>query len=1560
MRLINQIFIVAFLLVCGTKCFSQETVALKWARKIGGTTNDLGRSITTDVSGNVYATGDFRGTVDFDPGAGVFNLTSQGLSDIFVSKLDANGNFVWAKAMGGPSGDGGNSVVVDASGNVYTTGTFRFTADFDPGPSVFNLIDPAGAGGQDIFVSKLDASGNFIWAKQLGGPEGDNSSSIAVDDLGNVLTTGYFQLTADFDPGPATFNLTAAAADIFVSKLDALGNFVWAKAMGGTGVSEGRSITTDLSGNVYTTGQFDGVTDFDPGAGVFNLTAASEDIFVSKMNASGNFAWAKQLGGASSDVGYSIAVDASGNVHTTGSFASTADFDPGPGIFNLISIGALDIFVSKLDTNGNFIWAKQMGGTGLESGVAIALDALGNVFTTGQFQGTVDFDPGAGAFNLTDLGILDIFVSKLDASGNFVWAIRSGGTSSEYGTSIAVDNSFNIFITGDFNGTVDFDPTSGTENLTPIGGTDIFIQSLNQPLSITSFTPTSGPVGTTVIITGTNFSTTPANNTVRFNGTTAVVTASTATSITTTVPTGATTGTISVTVAGNTATSTSNFTVTTPSPTITSFTPTSGPVGTTVTITGTNFSATPANNIVYFGATRGTVTAATSTQIEVTVPVGATFQPISVLVNGLVTYTRQPFIVNFGCSQIIDASAFAPKVDVTTGLEPYAIALGDFDQDGKIDMATANFSDNTISIFRNTSSGPGNVSYASKIDFSTGAGSPYALSIGDFDGDGKQDVAVANETTNTVSVFRNTSTGPGNINFAGKIDFATGLFPHGITSTDFNLDGKVDLAVTSDTDDVISVFRNTSSGPGVINFGLRIDFPTGQAAQDVSNGDLDGDGLFDLVVTNYTSNTISVFRNTSAAGSITFAAKVDLPTGDSPNSVSIGDLDGDGKADIAVANAASNNVSLFRNTSSGVGSIAFAVQADLPAGVGAFWVAMSNLSGDGKTDLAVPDFGDKVAVFQNTSTGAGNIGFATNQDFLTGNTPQAVAIGDLDGDGKADLAVANQFGSSISVLLNLVASLPPPTITGFSPTAGTIGTPVTINGTNFNTTSLNTIVKFNGVTAVITGSTPTSITTTVPAGASSGTVMVTVGCNSATSAGSFIIIPVINITLQPSDFIACEGVTASFTTNSVGTSNITYQWQFSPNGPPAFVDIANGPNYSGATTNSLSINTTGAFGVGRYRCRINGDLAAEVITNDEGLFINTLPSPPGTSGNSGCASTSISMSASGGINGQYRWYTLSAGGTPIGGAVNDSYLSPLLSATTVYYVAINNGTCESARSSVTATVILLPSSPTVTGGIGCSPTATVLLNSSGGIDGQYRWYMVSTGGSPIAGEMGNTYNTPPLSTSTTYFVSINNGTCESPRISVLAEIKSCTPVIAATALESTAGGKTTLDIAPLVSTVSSPIDISSITVVQQPISGAMASVTNGVLEVDYAGIPFVGTDRLTIEACDQASNCAQQEITIEVAGDLSVYNAISPNGDGKNEELTIQYIDILPSTKSNKVTIFNRWGDVVFEAKDYDNITNVFRGLNQNGNELPSGTYFYRIDFEGSVPSKTGYLSLRK
>ncbi|MFI5219763.1 MAG: T9SS type A sorting domain-containing protein [Bacteroidia bacterium] len=464
-----------------------------WAKSIGGTGDDLGSSIAIDVSGNVYTTGYFEGTVDFDPDLlGNFNLTSAGGSDIFISKLDGSGNFVWAVAMGGIDYDDGTSIITDASGNVYTIGYFEGTVDFDPGVGIFNLTSVSGT----VFVSKLDSSGNFVWAKAMGGTSSAYCSSIVLDTAvsGNIYITGLFFWTVDFDPGAGIFNLTAAGAsgysDIFISKLDSSGNFLWAKRMGGAGGSNdaGQSIALDPSGNgdVYTTGYFIGTVDFDPGPATFNLSGSG--CFISKLDASSNFVWAKAMGGSS---GNYIALDpaGSGAVYTTGNFNGSVDFDPGTGVFNLTSAGNADIFISKLDNSGNFVWAKKMGGTNSDVGYSIALDLAvsGDVYTTGTFEGTADFDPNAGVFNLTSAGYRDIFISKLDSSGNFVWAKRIGGTSFDDVLSIALDASGNVHVSGSFSSP---SITFGSNFLTNADNTgntaDIFIVKLDALTGIES------------------------------------------------------------------------------------------------------------------------------------------------------------------------------------------------------------------------------------------------------------------------------------------------------------------------------------------------------------------------------------------------------------------------------------------------------------------------------------------------------------------------------------------------------------------------------------------------------------------------------------------------------------------------------------------------------------------------------------------------------------------------------------------------------------------------------------------------------------------------------------------------------------------------------------------------------------------------------------------------------------------------------------------------------------------------------------------------------------------
>ncbi len=464
---------------------------LKCVKQISGAGGIIGYSITTDNNGNIYTTGIFGGGIaDFDPGPGTANLTSSLFNDIFIQKLDSNGNFVWAKKMGGAGDDIGMSVKTDNNSNVYTTGYFESTVDFDPGVGTTNLTS---AGGTDIFIQKLDSNGNLIWVKQIGGTSEDRGYSITVDNCGNIYTTGYFMGTVNFDPGVGTTNLTSAGlSDMFIQKLDSSGNLIWVKQMGGNNFAYvyGYSITTDSIGNVYTTGRFRRTADFDPGAGTTNLTSASSnyyDIFIQKLDTSGNLIWAKRMGGNSSDYGYSITTDNIGNVYTTGTFKGTVDFDPNTGTTNLTSAGNHDIFIQKLDSSGILVWVKQMGGTNTDKVSSITTDNIGNIYTTGYFKGIADFDPGVGITNLTSAGLEDIFIQKLDTSGNLVWVKQMGNTiGDDCAYCITTDIKDNIYTTGYFKGTTDFDPGAGTSNLTSVGWGDAFIQKLNQCMPSTA------------------------------------------------------------------------------------------------------------------------------------------------------------------------------------------------------------------------------------------------------------------------------------------------------------------------------------------------------------------------------------------------------------------------------------------------------------------------------------------------------------------------------------------------------------------------------------------------------------------------------------------------------------------------------------------------------------------------------------------------------------------------------------------------------------------------------------------------------------------------------------------------------------------------------------------------------------------------------------------------------------------------------------------------------------------------------------------------------------------
>ncbi|MBI4945790.1 MAG: SBBP repeat-containing protein [Bacteroidetes bacterium] len=475
-----------------TSCFAQPTFV--WAKSMGGTDSDRGYSIAVDGSGNVYTTGSFTGTADFDPGAGTYNLTSAGAEDIFISKLDAAGNFVWAKSMGGLGGDIAYSIAMDWSGNIYTTGSFTETADFDPSTAGTYTLS-AGSLNSDIFISKLDAAGDFVWAKSMGGSDPDAGYSIAIDGAGYVYTTGLFLGTVDFDPGAGTYTLSATSSsppkrDPFVSKLDAAGNFVWAISMSGNLNDVARSLALDGSGNVYITGEFIGTIDADPSSGTYYLIAAGGggmDAFVSKFDASGNLVWAVSMGGSTGfDRGHSIALDGSGNVYITGSFAGIADFDPSTAGTYTLNAATSPVFVSKLDASGNFVWAFNVGnitGNGFGTGTypeSIAIDPSGNVYIMGdQYSPTADYDPSSGVFNLSNTDAEANFIAKYNNIGNFIcaMAITPGHNEADMpNRHIAVDGSNNVWVTSSFTiSTTDFNYCTPFYNPGVYGSNDIYV-----------------------------------------------------------------------------------------------------------------------------------------------------------------------------------------------------------------------------------------------------------------------------------------------------------------------------------------------------------------------------------------------------------------------------------------------------------------------------------------------------------------------------------------------------------------------------------------------------------------------------------------------------------------------------------------------------------------------------------------------------------------------------------------------------------------------------------------------------------------------------------------------------------------------------------------------------------------------------------------------------------------------------------------------------------------------------------------------------------------------------
>jgi len=394
-----------------------------WAFRFGGTDRDEVYGIHVDQN-VVYITGYFRGTnIDFDPGPGVANLTSNGDAgsdpgyggDMFVAKYTTAGQYLWAFNVGGfQLYDNGLTVKTDAIGNLYVAGYFTNTADFDPSPTGTTILN---SNTGSMFLAKYTSAGAFQWAFNLGSGSTNNSMfDLEIDPAGNVYCTGYYQGTnIDFDPSPSATALLSSNGnyEIFLAKYNTNGQYQFARSIGSSGADVGRGLTLDNAGNIYLLGDFHGSVDFDPGPGVHMFTSnGAGDCFFMKFDAAGLYQWAFAFGGTPNEFGWKVATDGT-HLFITGSFTGTADMDPSSSVENLISAGNYDIFVGKYTLNGEYLCAFRLGGPGDDSGIAIYSDANNQFNLVGAFMdNNVDFDPTTGVYNMSSAGNNDCFSAK--------------------------------------------------------------------------------------------------------------------------------------------------------------------------------------------------------------------------------------------------------------------------------------------------------------------------------------------------------------------------------------------------------------------------------------------------------------------------------------------------------------------------------------------------------------------------------------------------------------------------------------------------------------------------------------------------------------------------------------------------------------------------------------------------------------------------------------------------------------------------------------------------------------------------------------------------------------------------------------------------------------------------------------------------------------------------------------------------------------------------------------------------------------------------------------------
>lgn len=1545
------------------------TLDFIWAGSIGGPGYDAINAVAVNSAQEPYITGEFSVEADLDPTSGSNTFDESGTT-AFFEKLDSDGEFVWAKTVSNANLVSGLSVTLDLTETPIFSGYYFQTVDINPDGGIETLTGQSSTD-RDIFILKLTTAGVFTWGKSIGGNGDANySRSIASDGQNNIYVTGFFYGTGDFNPDPVDEEMLTSNgdADIFVTKFDESGNLLWAHSFGGGGFDSGADVVAN-STDVFLTGRFFDEVDFGTTDSDFVMSyETSTDAFILNLDANGDLKWVGQLGGESDEYGYEMAIDNTGNIYTLGELFSSNDNDMDP------SCGVLYLdpetepgFLLKISTDPAecLTITKQPVGADVCAGaqVILSVEATGTGLTyqwmirdsDGGFGDVID---GGGVYSGAQTASLTVNTNAdHEGEGVYVCVVSKSGFTDETSDEAFIDVGPNTpYIAADI---VNCGP--GTATIKASGG---------QPGQYRWYTVETGGSPLTGVNNDT-YTTPSLSVTTSYyvsvdNGSCESPRAKVTVYITACEPPPAlrwakTFGGASTDGAGEIILL-SDGNILVPG----SFTKSAdldpGP-GEFILTAADGFQdaylmkMTPDGEIIWVKQFTGNTSSPSPSFVKED-PNGNIYLAGTIVGNatdfdagaGTLNIAGTNGANNFPDAYIVkfdkDGNALWGKkmgnpddFDGIAGLEVDANAAyitGYFWDTFTLDantLITFGGDHNGTDIFISKISSAGTVVWLKQIGNSFANGNvqtdaPTGLFLrgGDL-------YMISNVSNATTDVDPNA--GVHNISPEGKTDgYVLKLTTDGDYQSVFKYSGSVD-GVSNIGDILVDDSNIYLSG----NFVHTVDFDPGTGTFNItSTGGISGSPATNGFITKHTLDGTLVWAKALQVNNLNDAYGGDMTLASNGDLIVSGMYQGSVDFDPGPLKYVMTGSSLFLNS----------------------YLLKLNAAGEFNWALSLA----RIQNVSSSASGGAHFVDATGDIYMQGIFRGSVDFDPLDCKSELlshpnePLTVPATYSQDYYLwklsfnAANICFQTMPADINTCAGseelfTALAVGAPgITYQWqrSDMETGTYQNLTEGNGYS----GTTSSELKVNTAAGFGAGFYRVIASAPNAADKTSDVAELAFAGTSPDAPVTTgaatCESE-GDFSLVASGSLTGDYQWYDAPTGGLPYA-LTGDTFETGLITSSITVYVSAIDGV----C----ESARTPVT----ATVNTGDTAPVATGASRCGPGALTLSATGAADGLYRWYTAETGGL-ISGQTDATYTTPSLDVTTTFYVNIVLADCESPRVAAIAT-ISAPVVPVVANTSAClNAPANITATVPGG---DVYWYSEASGGTPFFS--GATFTTPVLTTNVTYYLSNVVGDCESERLPVNVTVSDCAgnqpPVIAATNATTYVGGIATVDLIQLLSDPDNNLDMSTLKIVTQPTSGAIATIEDGKLIIDYTGNSFAGEDEVTIEVCDISGSCVQQVIKITVASDIVVYNAVSPNDDGKNDVFFIGFIDSFEATRNNRVRIFNRWGALVFDIENYNNTTNVFAGKNNHGNELPSGTYFYKIEFEDGRKTESGYLALKR